>query len=252
MLTISRSTLAEALNACARVAAIRSGIPVAQCVHMEAANGSLHLSATDFDHWLELSVACEGTLEPICVHAGRLSEVMAAALSEDAKIELVDSRLEVRVGRGRRNLATISANDFPRPDLEVQTSFELDADALREAIQFVSPSAAPSDDVTKRGLAGVHLHTRDGILKAVCTDRFNLMLIDIGKVESEVTATIGLKAAEFAAQLVPTGTVKVEMSPRAIVLTWDGGRLRGPLLEDDFIPYERVMRADHRDRKSVV
>lgn len=238
--TLNRSAFATALSAAARVAGIRSSIPVAQCVRMEAKDGLLELSATDFDHWLDLSIPCDGELEPVCVHAGRLSEVMAAALSEGVDMKMDSNRLEVRVGRGRRNFATVPAQDFPRPELETEIHFELNAETFKEAIQFTLPAAAPTDDVTKRGLAGIHLVTRDGQLKAVATDRFNLNVIDLAKVDAEIEATIGLKAAEIAASLLPAGDITVDMSSRAILIAWPGGRLRGPLLEDAFVPFERV------------
>lgn len=249
--TLNRAAFSNALTAAARVAGIRSGIPVAQCIRMETKDGELLLSATDFDHWVDLSVGCEGELEPVCVHAGRLSEIMAAALSDTVEMQMDGSRLAVRVGRGRRSFATIAANDFPRPELETQTTITLDSEALKEAIQFTLPSAAASDDVTKRGLAGIHLVTRDGILKAVATDRFNLNLIDVAKVDAEIEATIGLKAAELLVSLLPAGQIRADLSSRAILFSWPGGCLRGPLLEDDFVPFERAIAEQFQSTASV-
>lgn len=247
---ISRALFADALSHAARVAPPRPGIPVAQCVRLEAVDGSLRVAAFDFATFLDLTVECVGNLPPICVNAARLSEVISSALSDTAEVELADERLNIVAGRGRRSLATIPADQFPEPEFKADATLALSADRLRDVIQFTASSAASPDDTTKPGLSGIHFVTKDGTLKAVATDRFNLTLIDVAPTKEQVEFTLGTKAAEMVAQLA-SGPITALLGERAAVFQWDGGSLRGPLLEDDFVPYEKAIASDFEAEATI-
>lgn len=250
-ITVDRAALAGALSIAARVAGLRHSIPVAQTVRLEAGDGMLRLSATDFEHWAELSVAAEGEIGPICVHAGRIAELMGAIVADEATISLDDSRLKVTAGRGRHSLAIISASDFPRPEFTAESIFEIDAAALSEAIRFTLPAAAAAEDTTKPGLAGVRFVSRSGILKAVSTDRFNLMMIDVAPIAAEVEATIGTKGLELVVQLMPSGPITVGFTDKAVMFSWLGGSLRSPLLQDPYVPFEKAIADQFTSQASV-
>lgn len=226
---VNRAAFAEATATAARIAALRSTIPIGQSAKLHASEGKLTISATDFDHWLDLSIECEGDLEPICVHAGHLSDAAGTLAAETFGLKIEESSLKIAGGRGRRSLPTISAADFPERKFEAETKVTLASSGFRDALAFALPHAASPADVTMNGVAGLHLFTVDGKLKAMGTDKLTLALIDIAESSQPIAVTITPKLAEFAARLTDDEII-LGISERTAEVRWKSGRILGPLI----------------------
>lgn len=246
MLTIAQTDLVAVLSAAVRIATSEA-FPE---LRISAVNGRLTVSATDMEHWLDLTVDCSGELDPVCVHAKRFHDVAASIIGELIGIQLEGSALKIYAGKGRRSLATIPAKDWPERHFEATSSVTIEADRLRDCFGFTGPNVASFGDLTKQHMSGVHLATEGGKLKAFGSDAFNLTVVEIADCKDTFGATISPKSVETVSRLAKGG-VQVNANASASEFRWEDGRIIGPLIMGDY-PRELMGKAFAREYTSSV
>ena len=185
-LVIERGELLRALGHVTSVVERRTTIPILSNVFLKAANGMLHLKATDLEREVVEQIAAN-VVNPgaVTVPAHLLHEIVRK-LPDGSEIEIKrdpeKERLTIVSGQSQFALQTLAAEDFP--DLsggEYPHTFEVAAHDLKKLID--KTRFAISTEETRYYLNGIYLHpatTDMPVLRAVATDGHRLAQMDIG------------------------------------------------------------------------
>jgi DNA polymerase-3 subunit beta len=177
LLKTKREALLEPLQAVAGIIERRHTLPILSNVLLSRTDTHIEFVATDIEIEITTSMTIEGPGEAkkITVGARKLVDILRA-LPEGAEVQLVlqDRRLQVKSGKSRFNLQTLSAEDFPRLSLAeaATTSFTVPQKLLRALLGLVQYAMAQQD--IRYYLNGLLMVIEDDQLKLVATDGHRL------------------------------------------------------------------------------
>jgi DNA polymerase-3 subunit beta len=223
LLKTKREALLEPLQAVAGIIERRHTLPILSNVLLSRSDTQIDFVATDIEIEITTSMTVEGPGEAqrITVGARKLVDILRA-LPEGSEVQLAlqDRRLQVKSGKSRFNLQTLSADDFPRLSISegAATTFEVPQKLLRSLLGLVQYAMAQQD--IRYYLNGLLMVIEDEQLKLVATDGHRLAyashkvagkglsrqevilprktIIELSKLldESEKPVTIDLSAAQ--------------------------------------------------------
>ena len=172
-----REALLAPLQAVTGIIERRHTLPILSNVLLSRTTRAIEFVATDIEVEITATMAAEDTAEAkkITVGARKLFDILRA-LPEGADVGLVlqDKRLQVKSGKSRFNLQTLSAEDFPRLVVgeEVGTRFSIPQKMLKSLLGLVQYAMAQQD--IRYYLNGLLMVIEDGHLKLVTTDGHRL------------------------------------------------------------------------------
>ena len=168
-----REALLEPLQAVTGIIERRHTLPILSNVLLSRTTDVMEFVATDIEIEITARMTAEGVTDPnrITVGARKLFDILRA-LPEGADVSLVlqDKRLQVKSGKSRFNLQTLSAEDFPRLALSdgVGTRFSVTQKLLKSLLGLVQYAMAQQD--IRYYLNGLLMVVENGHLKLVATD----------------------------------------------------------------------------------
>ena len=177
LLKTKREALLEPLQAVAGIIERRHTLPILSNVLLSRTDTHVEFVATDIEIEITTSMTVEGQGEDkrLTVGARKLVDILRA-LPEGAEVQLIlqDRRLQVKSGKSRFNLQTLSADDFPRLALSEAstTSFTVPQKMLRSLLGLVQYAMAQQD--IRYYLNGLLMVIEDDQLKLVATDGHRL------------------------------------------------------------------------------
>jgi DNA polymerase-3 subunit beta len=184
-ITIARTALRAALGKLLTVVATsRMTTDLASHIHVEAKDGRLTLTGTNYDAFLRLTLSCElegeaSTLLP----AKLLADIVGALPPVGAvTITLAETGATITAGRSRFELAAMSALDFPEiPAVQNSGAATVHAARFLDALSRALPHAS---DAESRPALNVVLLERFGErgLIAVTHDGAALARVDAGEI----------------------------------------------------------------------
>lgn len=170
-LTIPQPQLADLLGAVAKTAIPRATISIGATVLLDASEGSLRATCTDFDMAVSASAPAEISAPgKCCPQAATLAQFVKGLPKDRAvEMELDGDRLTIRCGRARATLPCLSPEDFPLRRLSGEEHhFALPGKDLSAAL--ASTGFAASTEETRHYLCGIHMAVREGALFFSATD----------------------------------------------------------------------------------
>jgi DNA polymerase-3 subunit beta len=176
-LKIKREALLEPLQAVTGIIERRHTLPILSNVLLSRTDTHIDFVATDIEIEITASMAVEGPgeVKKITVGARKLFDILRA-LPEGSDVALVlqDKRLQIKSGKSRFNLQTLSAEDFPRLVLAegIGTHFVVPQKMLKSLLGLVQYAMAQQD--IRYYLNGLLMVIEDGQLKLVATDGHRL------------------------------------------------------------------------------
>src|SRR5438445_760668 len=150
LLRTKRETLLAPLQAVTGIIERRHTLPILANVLLSRNDSHIDFVATDIEIEITASMAAEetGEVKKITVGARKLFDILRA-LPEGADVTLAlqDKRLQVKSGKSRFNLQTLSAEDFPRLVLveASATSFSVPQKLLKALLGLVQYAMAKQD-----------------------------------------------------------------------------------------------------------
>ncbi|MEI6572260.1 MAG: DNA polymerase III subunit beta [Alphaproteobacteria bacterium] len=251
--TVEKAALLKSLGHVHRVVERRNTIPILSNILLKAAEGGLHLKATDLD--LEVTERFPAEIETpgaTTVPAYMFYEIVRK-LPDGAQVSLDNSgdatQMVIRAGRSRFTLQTLPDSDFP--DLAAGTldhKFSLPAAELRRLIE--KTQFAISTEETRYYLNGIYFHTIDvmghTMLRAVATDGHRLARVEADAPQGSAGMPgiiVPRKAVNEILKLVEAGgdDVMIEVSAAKIRLTLGEVVLTTKLIDGTFPDYQRVI-----------
>lgn len=174
--TVDKKTIAFILQSVNRIAPSRPSHPILACFLFEVSESTLTVSAFDLAIGLKMSIPVFVLKEgKTCLSAGQLTKMVSDLPDGDIEFELKENKLKMSIGRSFRELATLSAEEYPKlPTVDDASSILLTAEALKAASGVMS---AVSSDETKQVLTGVNLQVKEGGIKFAATDGHRLSIV---------------------------------------------------------------------------
>jgi DNA polymerase-3 subunit beta len=177
LLKSKREALLEPLQAVTGIIERRHTLPILSNVLLQRSESQVDFIATDIEIEITAHMLADGTGETkkITVGARKLLDILRA-LPEGAEVTLTlqDKRLQVKSGKSRFNLQTLSAEDFPRLVVaeSQSTEFSVPQKLLKSLISMVQYAMAQQD--IRYYLNGLLMVIEEGQLKLVATDGHRL------------------------------------------------------------------------------
>src|SRR5215211_5000977 len=248
--TCGRDELADKLQLAGRGVSTRTqSVQILGGIMLRAAEGQLHLSATDMEISLRVSLDAQVEDEGAVVVPGRLlvdivrllpaGEVTIGHRAEEGVVELV-------CGTASYRLHTYAAEDFPRlPAVDASTAFTVDKEAFVDTIAKVSRSA--SRDESRPVLTGVLVRFEGDKLVMAATDSYRLSVKETALPEGpgrEVEAIVPARAlAELAriAQGGDPGSLQVGVQENQVVFGVADVWLTARRIDGQFPNYKQLL-----------
>jgi DNA polymerase-3 subunit beta len=171
----NRQQLEDALKFVARGVAGRSTLPILSHIYLEAKADMLHLIGSDLEVWCErwipATVKEEGKLT---APASLLPDLVRLLEGETIRLEEGERKtLVIEAGNAHYKLLSLPADQYPMPPaVENATRFEVEADKLYEAFDWVA--FAVSQEAYRLALTGVRAEYESGRLRLVASDTHRL------------------------------------------------------------------------------
>jgi DNA polymerase III subunit beta len=177
LLKTKREALLEPLQAVTGIIERRHTLPILSNVLLTRTDTHIEFIATDIEIEITAGMTVEGPGETkkITVGARKLFDILRA-LPEGSEVTLAlqDKRLQVKSGKSRFSLQTLSAEDFPRLVVAegAATRFSVPQKLLKSLLGLVQYAMAQQD--IRYYLNGLLMVIEEGQLKLVATDGHRL------------------------------------------------------------------------------
>ncbi len=253
-INVERGAFLKALSHVQSVVERRNTIPILSNVMLEAAKGSLKLTATDLDIEIVEAIPADVLRGGFATAPAHMLYDIVRKLPDGAQVqvELLTSeggRLAVSAGSSRFELACLPKDDFPQMAAgALPHRFRLAADDLKRIVD--KTRFAISTEETRYYLNGIYVHAakdaKPPVMRAVATDGHRL-----ARYELELPAG----AEEIPGVIIPRktvgelrkmlddaeGAIEISLSDTKIQFGFNGVELTSKLIDGNFPPYERVI-----------
>ncbi|HKC53605.1 MAG TPA: DNA polymerase III subunit beta [Burkholderiales bacterium] len=253
LLKTQREALLEPLQAVTGIIERRHTLPILSNVLLSRTDTHIEFVATDIEIEITTTMTVEGAgdSKKITVGARKLVDILRA-LPEGSEVTLAlqDKRLQVRSGKSRFNLQTLSAEDFPRLVLveASATSFSVPQKLLKSLLGLVQYAMAQQD--IRYYLNGLLMVVEEGQLKLVATDGHRLAYAsrDVGgKNLSKQEVILPRKTIIELSKLLEDSedSVTIELSSAQAKFRFGNVVLVSKLVDGKFPDYGRVIPQNH-------
>ena len=247
--TCGRDELADKLQLAGRGVSTRTNVQILAGIMLRAADGRLHLSATDMEISLRVSLEAQVEDEGAVVVPGRLlvdivrllpaGEVTIAHRAEEGVAELT-------CGSASYRLHTYAAEDFPRlPEIDSETAFTVDRESFVETIARVSRSS--SRDESRPVLTGILVHFEGPKLVMAATDSYRLSVKETALEQGpgqELEAIVPARALSELSRLAQggePGTISVGVQENQVVFGVEDVWLTARRIDGQFPNYRQLL-----------
>lgn len=224
----TKEVLAAATKRAAKVASVKSTIPVLSHLAVDFDGETVTITANDGVRTYSEKFSAEGEAGQCTIEADKLAK--AANGMKSGEIELTPT--QIKQGRSNLKLESLRYSDFPQPDYGAADDCGITGEQLADAIGFVA-HAIPTKDV-RHILNGVHL--TNGY--CVATDGHRLAFCELPYDGPDI-----IIPADSARQIgAMYGQVKV--SDRQLVIDGKSSRFSSGLIEGKYVDWRRVVPKD--------
>ena len=244
-----RDELAEKLQLAGRGVSTRTTVQILAGIMLRAAGDRLHLSATDMEISLRVSLEADVAEEGAVVVPGRLLVDIVRLLPE-GQVTLEhrpeDGVARLTCGGAAYTLHTYGPEDFPRlPEIDPEAAFTVERAAFLETVARVSRSA--SRDESRPVLTGVLVRFEGGKVVMAATDSYRLSVKETELAQgpdSELEAIVPARAlAELArvGQASSSETLHIGVQENQVVFGVDGVWLTARRIDGQFPNYRQLL-----------
>jgi DNA polymerase-3 subunit beta len=246
---VNRDVFSEAVSFAVKLLPQRTTLPILGGVLIEAADGSVTLSAFDYESSARTTISASVAEEGRTLVSGRLLADIASRLpAAPVDFTVADGRVSIRCGAGRFTLLPMPVEEYPALPEIASVGGLVPGDVLADAIAQVVV-AASRDDVTPV-ITGVQLEVSENSLSLVATDRYRVAIRDIpwdsgDSGISEATALVPARVlAEIGKTFAHATTVRVSIASggerELIAFSADDKAVTSLLIKGNYPPVKRL------------
>lgn len=218
--TISQSALLRALQVTSKTVGSNATMPILGGVLIRAEGSEVSFTTTDLNssatHATNANVEEEGAV--VLSHRTLLGVVKylpdaAVTVTSTSRTEggrAIYDPATIECGKSKTRLNAMNPSDFPEFDArEPDSTVELPTDKLASLVDYAGK--AVSSDAARPILAGMQLTASDGVLRAVATDSYRLVVCDTQvDVDGDFEAVVPGKAFSDALSVASSPTMTIE------------------------------------------
>ncbi len=252
ILEANRDELLKPFQTVAGVVEKRSTLPVLSNVLIEGEGGRTTILGTD----LEIQISTDGPQMPmmsdfrLTVNAKKVHDILKALpVSAQIAFEYEQNKLTIKSGKGRYDLQTLPAEDFPLMSVtdSVVASFHIKQGILKNLISQVEYAMAKQD--IRFYLNGLLLQVEGNILRLVATDGHRLAYTQC-EIESNLPACEVILPRKTIAELekiltFPEESINVDLFSNQVRFTMRDAVIISKIVEGKFPDYNRVIPQDN-------
>ncbi|MGN0824129.1 MAG: DNA polymerase III subunit beta [Candidatus Coproplasma sp.] len=166
--------LSEAILKVVKACAVRTTVPVMECIKISAVNDTLTLTATDGEITIQKKIKAEILEEgDICVPGRYFSDFIKKLESVQLTIYVENGKMDIAYADSNTSMQVLSADDFPAVDTSVdEDSIILKTDELKRLINATAFSCATDD--SRPILKGCQLVVTGSEISVTALDGFRL------------------------------------------------------------------------------
>ncbi|MCD8205819.1 MAG: DNA polymerase III subunit beta [Clostridia bacterium] len=238
--------LSEAVSRVVKACATKTPVPVMECIKISAENDSLSLSATDGEIFIMKKVRAEILEEGSTCVPGRFFADFVKKL-EGLELTLVatDRKMTISYGKNRSDLQTMSSEDFPVIDTDINENyFKVNTALLKKAIEGTTFCCAT--DESRPIFKGCQILLRENEADVTAIDGFRLATYNMKIAESSGENEIVCPARtlnEIDKMLAGYETT-IYMQKNHILVNTDDTVVTSRLYSGDFIKKENIIPSD--------
>lgn len=254
---VLQENLQRGLSIVGRAVATRSTLPITANVLLQTDKGRLKLAATDLDiamsAWVGAKIDEEGATT---VPSRLISDFVSSLPPATVQMEIPERsrQMKLECARNESSINAMDAEDFPRiPEVRDGVAIQLDARALKRAIERVEFAAA-SDD-SRPVLTGVHMKSDGTRLTLASADGFRLAVSDISLTMppgESVEIIVPARALRELGRLIGDGNEPVEMringSRTQVLFALTEVELVAQLIQGTFPNYNQLIPTEYNTR----
>ncbi len=201
---INRRELIAALKVVNRVTDQNGSKPVLSNVRIETGGQGITISATDYEHYLELSIPAQvESAGEITLPSRKVIKLLQGFKSDRVEFDYSDPDflwVSIISPQCTVRLPFCDPGLYPSWDADVPARFEIDGAELDRAIELTITCC--QTDETRKNLMGTHLTVRDGTATFTATDGHRL---------AHIHKPVDMKSTDFPEIILP----------RAFLETWE-------------------------------
>lgn len=256
-LTIQRSELARVLAGPAGIASKKSPIHVLKAAILEASNGALNVRATDTYLGIEENAPC-GVKKPgrVAVDAAKLFELCRSLPDGDVLLKESKDQLELRAGKAKLKLPTISADDFPAlpKAADAKQIATVESVDLVRAIKQGAYAMLAEDN--RPSLGGTLFEDAGDGLILVSTDgkRLTTSKLVCAAKPPKTYLLVPMKGVSEARKMAEANkgkSVEVRATESTVFFCANGTSLSVRLIDQKFMPYTQVIPKSYTQRVTI-
>ncbi|MDE2117403.1 MAG: DNA polymerase III subunit beta [Betaproteobacteria bacterium] len=246
---IEKDVLLKPLQTVIGIVERKQPLPILSNVLIEKTGANLRFVATD----LEIQITTQinntnqtGADAAITVGAKKLQEILRV-LPEGSKVtlDILDSRLQVKVGKSKFSLQTLPAQDFPKvlEQLDQVEKVQVEQGQLKKLFGMVQYAMAQQD--IRYYLNGVLLVIDGAYLKLIATDGHRLAFTSakLDKEYSKREIILPRKTVSELVKLLVDSEEKItfDIAEKQVKMTFSDIVLTSKVIDGKFPDYERVV-----------
>ncbi|MGB4812915.1 MAG: DNA polymerase III subunit beta [Methylophilaceae bacterium] len=254
---INRETLLKPLTSVASIVEKRHTLPILSNLLIEAKKNKIHLTATDLE--MQISLSMESATESdfsTTLAAKKLLDI-CRSLPDSADINMAsnDSRLTLKAGKSRFNLQTLPAADYPvmTKTLGPSTLITIAQRELKGLLKQVEFAMAQQD--IRYYLNGLLFEVMDNRLNIVGTDghRLSFTSAELKQTYEKQEVILPRKTVIELIKLLDESDeeVQVEMSLNQVNFSFANIKLISKIIDGKFPDYNRVIPVGHQNTFST-
>jgi DNA polymerase III subunit beta len=244
-----KDELAEKLQLVGRGVSTRTTVQILAGIMLRAADGRLHLSATDMEISVRDSLDAQVEEEGAVVVPGRLLvDIVRLLPSGEVTLEhrADEGVARLTCGSASYSLNTYGPEDFPRlPEIEPDSAFAVEREAFLDTIGRVGRSA--SRDESRPVLTGILVRFEGDKLVMAATDSYRLSVKETALSSGpgrELEAIVPARALTELARVGQTAeseTIEVGVQENQVVFGVDGVWLTARRIDGQFPNYKQLL-----------
>lgn len=236
--------LSEAVMKVVKACAVRTTVPLLECIKIGARNDELTLSATDGEISIVKSIKAEIYEEgETCVPGRYFADFIKKLEGVTVTLSADSGRMEIEYADSRSLLQVLSADDFPKISTEItENSFKMKVADLKRVIASTTFCCATDD--SRPNLKGCQFVISGGMVCVTSLDGFRLATITAPVTAASADMDIICPARtlnEIDKMLPAEGETEIFVQRGMILISVDDTVLTSRLYGGDFIRKENII-----------
>ncbi len=247
--TCNQEILSKSLNTVSKAITNRTTIPILKGILINVSDGKVTFTSSDLDFSISVNINSSNYENGEIVVISKLFiEIIRKLPNGEITLETKDNNLNISCENFSANLASFSAEEFPRiQEIEEKNAITLNRETFKNMIKKTSFSA--SIDESKGIIVGVLIEIKENTLKMVALDGFRMAVLN-ETIENQENnkIIISVKTINEIFKIISESEeeeIKLFINDKKVVFYLSNVKIVTRLMEGEFIKYQDIIPKDN-------